>query len=360
MDYSTIYSWEVTVDDGVSTPTTETYSFTTEAEMTVRENTIPFDVQGSTVTSDGSIFLIRPSNDVYKSIDNGYTWTYVSSTPRSAGHRNMYCTSQDTLLAADFSSTGGQIHRSTNLGVSWSTVITLGNNEAIWSFDEYDGKLYASVYTLLTSSNGHARVMVSSDDGSSWSLLKQFDSKYRHAHGLFVNKYNGYIYVALGDPYPDRALMRSTDGGSTWTNLESVYLFTSINAYPDSNVVYVGRDGYPAIYRFVDDGGSSITLTPVYDNGGGNHNAWEKENVFWMVNVNGRLVFGEVVDSTDYPVVLGISSPDWMSFTKVLEKSPDSDWTGFPYATSSYWPLSTIIIKSDALSGDMNVILSWE
>ncbi|MHA2065931.1 MAG: fibronectin type III domain-containing protein, partial [Candidatus Thorarchaeota archaeon] len=363
LEYSTTYTWTVTADDDITSPTVEVFSFTSESEvnpdaiMFVYENTLPFSIKGSTMTSDGTFYIVGSSNTIiYKSTDNCETWHYVSDTPRSAGYRDMYCTSQDTLLLAD-EGNPGQVHRSTNNGMSWSTVLTLGSNEVIWSFDEYDGKVYASVYSMWDGSLGHAKVMVSSDDGATWSLLVQFSSIYRHAHGLFVNKYNGWIYVVLGDG--QHGLMRSKNGGATWTNLHSNYLFTSINAYPDSNIIYLGRDGYPAIYRAIDDGGDSISLTAVYDNGSGDHSQWEKENVFWMRVVNGRLVFGEVVDTTEYPAVLGVSNLDWMSFTKVREKYPSEGWKGFPMATCSYWPIRTLVAKCDVESGDRSVIISW-
>jgi len=320
----------------------------------LEENLVPFPMSGSTTLQDGTVLVVRYDwgyrNQIFKSVDNGKTLAYLSTLPVNTTNitthsAKMYCTSRDTVLVAD----GGwwrigKIFRSQDKGLTWSVRKTLEVNETIWSFfEDSHGRIYAGVYSYdnpITLT--HAKLLRSIDDGLTWNVIAYF-SGYRHIHDVFVNKYNGYIYVAVGD-WP-LALMRSKDDGVSWTNLDSIHLYTAINGKGDSNTIYVGQDGYSAIYRFNDTGESSIILEKVYDYGsrlGG--------NIFWMVKVKGKLVFGTVSPQTNWKAVLGVSDAEWNTFYKVLERTTLKSWQGFNIPTRSYWNISKIYVQDTAQS----------
>lgn len=325
-------------------------------------------MSGSSMTSNGTYFCVRTewkeAGRVWKSDDGGKTWIKVSSTPiigcNAVNNIKMYCTSNDTLIAG-CGATGkiGNISYSINRGISWKISYTLGINESIWKFfEDKIGNLYATVYSHDSPiSYTHAKLLKSTTNGTSWILLYTFIG--RHCHDMWVNPYNNYIYVCVGDSdsmHPCiNALYRSKDGGTNWTNIYTKKLFSSIIGKGDSNEIYVGEDVWAlgtrttdrtAIYKFSDDGYSNITLQTVYDYG-----SKFAGNVFWMANVRGALVFGTVAALRDSPwcVILGISY-DWVHFT-VIQENICANWTGFHWATASYWETSTIFIKCTVRSG---------
>ena len=315
----------------------------------LEENLVPFPMSGSTTLQDGTVLVIRfdweHRNQIFRSVNKGITWTYLSTLPvdrQTTCSAKMYCTNTDTVFLADASMNyGGRIYRSTDKGLTWSVRLILGTNETIWSFfEDSHSRIYAGVYSVYTSSLGHAKLLRSIDDGLTWQVMANWPS-YRHIHDVFVNKYNGYVYVAIGD-YP-AALMCSRDDGVTWTNIHPATLFTAINAKGDSNVIYLGLDG-SAIYRFSDTGSSSVILEKIYDYG-----SQLGSYIFWMEKANGKLVFGSVAPETYSTAVLGVSDASWNNFYIVLEKKSQNDgWRGFKQGTRSYWNISKVFVQDDA------------
>ena len=308
----------------------------------INDDDLPFQVRGSTVLSNGTIILAR-WNQIAKSVDNGVTWTYVSYLPFGVG-KAFYATSTDNLLSASGKKSDyGSIWLSTNLGITWTKAYTLELNETIWNFQEFCGKVYASVYSYESPNlKVHAKLLVSEDFGLTWNLLTTFEG-YRHVHEVFVNAYNGWIYAAVGDGTP--ALMRSKDNGTTWVNLHSKMLFASINA--KGSTVYLGEDVYildekdsTRIWRFNDTGNGYATLEKVFDFG-----SRFAGNVFWMKELNGKLVFGTVPAVKGWMALIGVSNDDWTAFSIVRQETVSIEWTGFQNPTDSYWPLPLILAK---------------
>jgi hypothetical protein len=305
--------------------------------------TLPIRIRASTVLQNGTLLAAstnQSTNQVYESIDNGLSWQLHSTLPRNADDQKaMYTTSMDTVLLADvLTNENGQVYRFENGG--WVVVLKLGINETIWNFQEAKGIVYAGTYSEYTESLGHAKLWASRDDGVTWSLLSNF-SGYRHIHEVFVNT-NGYIYAALGDV--PCALMRSTDNGSTWTNLNSTYLFTAITAVPNSNVIYLGGDSGPQIFSFYDNGGSTVSFGKIYDG------AYDSEGaILWIARVNNVIVFGEYSTKAGQNVTLSISDASWTTFTSLTKQVASTVYYGFYYCARSFWKLQNLVTVSPNL-----------
>ena len=315
-------------------------------------SSLPFQIKGSTVLSDGTLFAVK-GYSLLKSTNLGTTWITVSWLPFSVD-KTFYATSKNGLLTVSGGKYSyGKIWLSTNRGVSWLKVYGLGLNETVWNFQEYKGKVYASIYSYESPPlKVHARILISNDFGLTWKVLTTFVG-YRHVHEVFVNAYNGWIYAAVGDATP--ALMRSKDGGITWTNLHSKMLFTSINAR--GSMVYLGEDVYvydktdsTRIWRFNDTGNGIAVLEKVFDYG-----SRYAGNVFWIKELHGKLVFGTVPALKGWTALIGVSNGDWSAFSIVRQETVSVGWTGFQNPTSSYWPLPLILVKGLATS---NVVIS--
>ena len=288
------------------------YSQTFNNEGTLEENLVPFRIYGATETEDGTVYVLKvvDSHHVWYSNDQGVTWKSTGNTQNI--HGNLYCTSKNTFLAL---MDNKQIARSTDYGKTWTSVHQLESVEGIWNYDEYENQIYAGVYSF-GSTKGHAKVLRSSDDGETWTQLAYW-SEYRHCHAIHVNHFNGYIYVALGDgPF---ALMRSMDNGETWTNLYSATIFTAIMSKGTNNQIYLGTDDqYTRIFRFSDEGQSSISLETVFDYG---TSKGKGGALWWLQKVKGKLCFGTVVGGTYGEALFGVSDEGWNNFEVVLKRN---------------------------------------
>src|SRR4030067_865404 len=205
-----------------------------------------FAMSGSCMTSNGTYFCVRtewPENGhVWKSEDGGTSWREVSSNLTgcfASRNARMYCTSNDTLIVGcGGKGKIGSISYSVDGGVPWKIAYTLEMDEGIWTFfEDRHENLYATVYSHEEpNTNTHAKLYKSTNNGLSWTLLKTFTGN-RHCHDMFVNDYNGYIYVCVGD---SGALYRSTDGGLTLYDIYPGLLFTSIIGRGDENTILAG------------------------------------------------------------------------------------------------------------------------
>jgi len=327
----------------------------TDSQNSLQPGLIPFSMSGSTQLSDGTVLIFKldyshDSSQIWKSDDQGKTLTYLSTLPSSqpGGCEKMFCTDKDTVLVADGGyGYQGHIYRSTDKGATWTITYTFSSTDEGSPFNIYEdknGNIYLPVYSSGSTTN-HAKLLRSVDDGASWQQIAYWPG-YRHCHSMFVNNYNGYIYVCLGDP--TSALMRSKDNGQTWTNLDSQqeHLFTTINGKGDSDVVYLGTDdpNLTRIYRFEDDGSTNFNLQTVYDYGSN-----ESGHVFFLEIVNGKLVFGTVGSSSDsstgYHCILGVSDNNWDSFIVVEDFIADGPWQGYSVCTLSYWNINKIYVR---------------
>jgi hypothetical protein len=317
---------------------------------TLQLNAFPMRMSGSTQTKDGTVFALNPNYttntvNVYKSSDQGSTWTYVSTLPGSQPTyiEEMYCTSNDTLLAVDgYQGIQGYIYRSTDYGKTWTTPYTfLDINETAWGFfEDTNGQIYAPVYSSGSTQGLHDRLLRSTDDGATWQTIAYWGTNYRHCHGIYVNPYNGYIYQALGDG-PLLALMRSKDNGTTWTNLDTKHLWSAITSQGNSNTIYLGEDDTnSSLWKFTDDGSTNFNPTIVY-NFGNNSGGY----FWWFQNVSGKLVFGTETENINDTPYLAVSDNTWTSITMVTEQTATAAWQGFYPATSSYWNISKIYIS---------------
>ncbi|HUT44785.1 MAG TPA: hypothetical protein VMX36_00805 [Sedimentisphaerales bacterium] len=192
-----------------------------------------------------------PSN-VYRSTDAGASWSKIGEIPSSY----IY-----DVSAFDFSTlyaiTSSLCYRSIDGGVSW-TVASLPSSVG-WAYrvcaDPTDSsKVYASGYISDYQDYPYTYSMVffkSTDGGLSWSASSFFTFDYFYPYDMAISVSNPSVMYVSGYKQVGSesfgALLRTLDGGNTWTDISSSVdaerynYFESVAIDPtDENKVYVG------------------------------------------------------------------------------------------------------------------------
>jgi len=187
---------------------------------------------------------------VWRSTDAGTTWRKIGEIP------NFYI---PDVTAFDFSTlyaiSSSRCYRSTDGGATW-TESRLPTN-AGWAYyvcvDPTDSnKVYAAGYLYVSSEQRERMAFFkSTDGGQSWSTSSWFSFDYFSPTDMAISKSNPNViyvtgYKAVGS-YSYGALLKSSDGGNSWTDIsdsvdsERYNIFYAVAVDPtDADKVYVG------------------------------------------------------------------------------------------------------------------------
>lgn len=119
-----------------------------------------------------------------------------------------------------------------------------GNKDTIWTMcEDRDGNLYAGVYAHGTRVN--PAIYKSTDGGLTWSYIVNFatngmlSSDARHIHAVSYSKWKNAIYCIVGEV---NTVLKSTDGGETWEDLNVTLADKGTVLHPTPNGVLIGSD----------------------------------------------------------------------------------------------------------------------
>ena len=220
--------------------------------------------QGTTIFASG----------FWLSTDGGVNWTRtVFGLPRDLVRHptqpNTYYLAMQRVDTAAFGSTGG-ILKSTNAGQTWTRVYTSPFATISNIKIAVTAAAPQNVYVVLGSGTT-ARMETSTDEGATWTNRgAAFDTGQLD--------YNFYLFVHPTAPNTvfvgTRDLWRSTDGGTTYTNITRTFTITGVytptqsRAHPDQhhfyisptnpNLIYIANDG--GLWRSTDSANTFQTL----------------------------------------------------------------------------------------------------
>ena len=194
-----------------------------------------------------------PSN-VYRSNDAGATWSKIGEIPYSYVS-DVSAFSFSMLYAIS----GSRCYRSTDGGINWSEAglpSSTGYAYRICAHPTNSRIVYAAGYYYDYRNSPITYNMVffkSTDGGQNWTASPFFTFDYFYPYDMAVSKSNPSDMYISGYKRVDNqyfaALLKTSDGGNTWTDISSTveterYLvFTSVVVDPtDDNKVYVGGD----------------------------------------------------------------------------------------------------------------------
>jgi len=187
------------------------------------------------VMPDGTIILMggyetgNNKNDIWKSVDNGITWTQVTASAAweaRCGHTSVVAHDGSIILMGGYGSSGNlsDVWRSTDNGSTWTQKTAAAGWEGRYYFSSAampDGSIIilggSGVSTILAND-----VWRSTDNGSTWTQMsaaaewseREFLSSVSLLDGSIVMMGGSDLYGSMKND-----VWRSTDGGTTWTNL---------------------------------------------------------------------------------------------------------------------------------------------
>lgn len=146
--------------------------------------TIASGVSGSwrTVTWTGSRFIAVPDSGTWKTSTDGMTWTSLSGHP-GASNTSTIVASNGTVIYAG----SGMLRRSTDDGATWTNVAAgiVAPSTAPVKVATDGAGTWVAAYASTTTAH---RVVISTDDGASWSYVEGMSSR--------IGAMNGLVWVA--------------------------------------------------------------------------------------------------------------------------------------------------------------------
>ena len=260
-------------DDGITqvngTMVANTYSAAGPTQNGGRTRGVAFDIRYNGTTN--RVMLAGGINGgIFRSADGGATWAFVhpvnevrslscfAQDPRPGFQDTWYAgTGESDGISASLPSgfvIGNGLFKSTDNGLSWSRLASTADDNPI-AFTYFDivhrlavhpsnGHVYAAI---------HQRIVRSTDGGNTWSTIfntPTSTSSDRGATDILIDKAGARIFAAISGRNPDRASAgvwtSSTGNTGSWTRIAGGLngQTDSVAAWKAYNNSSIGSDGY--------------------------------------------------------------------------------------------------------------------
>ena len=181
------------------------------------------EARGNSAGGGGSFFL---GDGIYKSTDNGETWTLLSST--SGGNPQTYSSAFQLVnnvavnsnTGSVFAAASNVVMRSQNGGASWTTV---RSNIASSTMSDVQITSTGTIYAAIPSAFSDAGISTSADDGATWTNITPggFPTNYgRIVMAIAPSNENiVYVWIFTGSGATQTELWKYDASTTNWTNL---------------------------------------------------------------------------------------------------------------------------------------------
>ncbi len=188
------------------------------------------------------------SGGMWRSVNGGTSWTQVTSAsafppiscivqdPRNGQENTWYAGTGEqqgnSSSATGASYFGNGIYKSTDNGASWSLLpSTSGGNVYTWDNDwEFSNSIGISPTTGTIFVAENSSIRRSTNGGTTWSVAKG-DLNSISRSEVTVNS-TGHIYASISSSNAQKGIWKSTDDGINWTNITPVAGVNSTTNFP--------------------------------------------------------------------------------------------------------------------------------
>lgn len=201
-------------------------------------------------SEERGILWAKDRGILYRSMDEGQTFYPIYDF----GDRNIdtikLLEGEVLLVATSFGrfnkEAKAMLMRSEDLGISFEKVLDVDAGSFYhWSIASgADGVVYASEYGYKQLPNNASKIYKSEDNGMTWKeVYDNGDHENNHLHRVHVDQQdNQIVYQAIGDGANNK-MIRSTDGGQTWSTIKTMFNPTSVIQVGDK--IIWGTDTHP-------------------------------------------------------------------------------------------------------------------
>jgi len=191
----------------------------------------------SLVASDTNLFAGNNNGKIFRSTDNGTSWTVVYNG--LAGSRTDALAISDTNL---FAANSAGVLRSTNNGTSWTAV-----NSGLTGTSLYIVALFVSDTNLFAGTWGSSAFR-STNNGTTWTSANNgLTSNNVHAFADFPN-WTGSTNLFAGTYFASGVYL-STDNGGSWIAVSTGLTNSNVRALAVSDTnLFAGTDGGGVFY----------------------------------------------------------------------------------------------------------------
>ena len=194
---------------------------------------------------DANVAIVAGFN-MKKTTNGGTSWTNVPTAGHVDNHSMQFAPGSSTTI---FSGNDGGLFRTTNGGTSWTS---LNKGLAITQFYRLGlSKLTAGLMVAGAQDNGNMKV-----SGGAWTNITNADGMGGFID--FANDNNVYATIQYGSLY------RSTNGGSTWTSIDTpgsgAWVSPFLQSPSAANTIYAGTD---KVYKSTNQGSTWTAISGV-------------------------------------------------------------------------------------------------
>jgi PKD repeat protein len=224
---------------------------------------------------DGAPYFYSSRNDVWRSTDNGTTWTqqtaYAGWTARE-GHSSVVMPDGSIVLMGGWDGYSwrvlNDVWRSSDNGATW----TLMTASAGWSARMIHSSVAMPDGSIVLMGGDGSSMMNdtwrSTDNGATWTLQTAHAGwSARYGHSSVAMPDGSIVLMGGREDGNNSTVWRSTDNGATWTQLPDAGLSTGLThssvVMPDGSIVLI-RGGMNDVWRFMSVGSSAQNPSHTY------------------------------------------------------------------------------------------------